>query len=129
MKYRLDSVRKNKTRLKRKFLASPPKKKAPVSRRKNQTWLLPAIIVVLILLNAAIMFFAHNSAPQEKTIIKETIRETIKEVPQMPVIKEEPVIRKPKPKVLKKDTKNCYPAVKNGRYYNECNWICKGKGC
>jgi hypothetical protein len=121
MKYRLDSVRKNKTRLKRKFLASPPKKKAPVSRRKNQTWLLPAIIVVLILLNAVVMFFAHRSAPQEKTIIKETIRETIKEVPQVPVIKEEP-IRKPKPKVMKKDTSNCYQARRNGVYYTDCNW-------
>jgi hypothetical protein len=49
-----------------------------------------------------------------KTIIKET-RETI--IKEVPVVKEEP-----KPKIIKKNTSDCYTARRGGQYYTDCNW-------
>lgn len=33
------------------------------------------------------------------------------------------------PKVIKRDTKNCYMARRDGHYFMDCNWVCKGKNC
>lgn len=124
MKYRLDSVRKNRTRLRRKFITTPPKKKKPIQRKRKSNWLFPLLVFVAWLsLVLGIIYLATRHPTIEHRSVDLLYQPMLPLVPPLP--KEE----KPKPRILGKDSRYCYPARSNGGYYNECNWVCKGKFC
>jgi hypothetical protein len=123
MKYRLDSARKNKTRLKRRFITSPPKKKTKRIPRRTSKWNIGLVLwygMFAILVGLIIYLHIYTRPP-----VVEYRTKVLMEQPQIPLVPPLPpsFLQKEKaPKVIKKDTSNCYQARRNGVYYTDCNW-------
>ena len=123
MKYRLDSARKNKTRLRRKFITTPAKKK-PTRQRKRKTNWLGVILSGWCLVSIVGLAYLYTKEP--KVEYRTTLLMEQPTIPLIPPLSSEPkiVIKevKSKPKIIRKDTSNCYMARRDGQYFMDCNW-------
>lgn len=120
MKYRLDSVRKNRTRLRRKFIATPPKRRKPVARKRTINWL-PLLFVFVawlsLLLGMIYLAFLGNEIQKMRVEYRPWEELYDPSIPLIPPLSKE---EKPKPRILGKETKDCYTARRGAHYYTEC---------
>lgn len=112
MKYRLDSVRRNKTRLKRRFLMTPPVKKQRPPRKKKWSFL-PVFVVLSYLLIGVSYFWQQKVSEQKIYQLKEEI--AFAHAANL-VMKEEP---QPQKVVVKEVEKKVY-VTRRGKRNKDC---------